>query len=131
MRLHCDYSHPNWSPLSNFARVLLDGVEQQYVIYADEDHGSIQRYAVDENDQIKKERDLLVIETVFGKVEIEFTNPDSKLASLHIAERIACLLEEAKRLGVVLTVEQHPLLPLAMGNYETVFTVRPALRRTK
>ena len=36
------------------------------------------------------------------------------------------LVQEAERLGVVLTVEQVPLQPLAMGNYETVVGVRPA-----
>jgi hypothetical protein len=32
----------------------------------------------------------------------------------------------AKALGVVLTIEQCPLKPLAMGNHETVVSVRPA-----
>ena len=36
------------------------------------------------------------------------------------------LIAEAKRLGLVVTIEQHPLLPLAMGHHETVATVRPA-----
>ena len=36
------------------------------------------------------------------------------------------LVQEAERLGVVLTVEQVPLKPLAMGHYETVVGVRPA-----
>lgn len=36
------------------------------------------------------------------------------------------LVQEAERLGVVLTVEQVPLQPLAMGHYETIVGVRPA-----
>lgn len=36
------------------------------------------------------------------------------------------LVQEAERLGVVLTVEQVPLQPLAMGHYKTVVGVRPA-----
>lgn len=36
------------------------------------------------------------------------------------------LIAEAKRLGLVVTIEQRPLQPLAMGHHETVATVRPA-----
>lgn len=36
------------------------------------------------------------------------------------------LLEVAKRIGQIVTIEQRPLQPLAMGNYETVVSVRPA-----
>lgn len=36
------------------------------------------------------------------------------------------LIAEAERLGVVLTVEQVPLKPLAMGHYETIVSVQPA-----
>lgn len=32
---------------------------------------------------------------------------------------------DAKRDGLVLTIEQVPLQPLAMGHYETVVSVRP------
>ena len=35
------------------------------------------------------------------------------------------LINEATRLGLVLTIEQEPLLPLAMGHYATVVSVRP------
>lgn len=42
-------------------------------------------------------------------------------------------MEEARRLltiaareGQVVTIEQHPLQPLAMGHFETVVSVRPA-----
>lgn len=38
----------------------------------------------------------------------------------------AALIAEAQRLGLVLTIEQRPLKPLAMGHHETVVTVRPA-----
>jgi|GEM_PF-4158952 len=36
------------------------------------------------------------------------------------------LIAEAKRLGLVITIEQRPLQPLAMGHHETVAMVRPA-----
>lgn len=36
------------------------------------------------------------------------------------------LVADAERLGVVLTVEQAPRLPLAMGNHETFVSIRPA-----
>ncbi len=35
------------------------------------------------------------------------------------------LVKEAEYLGVVLTIEQKPVLPLAMGNYETLVSIRP------
>lgn len=35
------------------------------------------------------------------------------------------LIAEAQRLGLVVTIEQRPLQPLAMGHHETVATVRP------
>ena len=37
----------------------------------------------------------------------------------------AALIAEAERLGLVLTIEQRPLQPLAMGHHETVAAVRP------
>ena len=36
------------------------------------------------------------------------------------------LAEFAKSVGLVLTIERRPLLPLAMGHAETVVDVRPA-----
>ena len=39
------------------------------------------------------------------------------------------LIAEAARLGLVVTIEQRPLQPLAMGHHETVATVRPARER--
>jgi hypothetical protein len=35
------------------------------------------------------------------------------------------LIAEAARLGLVVTIEQRPLQPLAMGHFETVAAVRP------
>ena len=40
------------------------------------------------------------------------------------------LIAEAKRLGLVVTIKQRPLQPLAMGHYETVASVRPARATT-
>lgn len=36
------------------------------------------------------------------------------------------LIANAQRLGLIVTIEQRPLRPLAMGHYETVVSVRPA-----
>lgn len=36
------------------------------------------------------------------------------------------LVANAARLGVVVSIEQRALKPLAMGNYETIVAVRPA-----
>lgn len=36
------------------------------------------------------------------------------------------LVKLAAKDGLVITIEQRPLKPLAMGNYETVVEVRPA-----
>lgn len=37
------------------------------------------------------------------------------------------LVAEAERQGLVLTIEQAPLKPLAMGHYKTVVSVRPTV----
>ena len=46
------------------------------------------------------------------------------------AEKIKLMAEQLVKLaakdGFVVTVEQRPLKPLAMGNYETVVEVRPS-----
>lgn len=36
------------------------------------------------------------------------------------------LIRYAECLGLVVTIKQESLLPLAIGNYETIFSVRPA-----
>ena len=51
---------------------------------------------------------------------IRTEDADGVLAAAH------ALIAEAARLGLVLTIEQRPLQPLAMGHYETVAIVRPA-----
>lgn len=43
-----------------------------------------------------------------------------------VGSAAALLVQTAEAEGVVLTVEQRPLQPLAMGNYETVVDVRLA-----
>lgn len=40
------------------------------------------------------------------------------------------LVAIAAHLGLVLTVEQRPLVPLAMGHHETTVSVRPARGRS-
>lgn len=42
----------------------------------------------------------------------------------------ADLLQRAAAAGIVLTIEQVPLQPLAMGHYATVASVRDARRTT-
>lgn len=49
-----------------------------------------------------------------------------ELAPGYIKAHAEALVAEAARLGVVLTVEQQPLEPLAMGNYATIVSVRRA-----
>lgn len=39
---------------------------------------------------------------------------------------VRSVLQVLEKQGLVLTVEQRPLQPLAMGHYETVFSLRPA-----
>ena len=43
-----------------------------------------------------------------------------------IRQQAEGLVANAARLGFVITIEQQPLRPLAMGNHETVVSVRPA-----
>jgi hypothetical protein len=57
---------------------------------------------------------------VAGGVEIAVHDADTLRI---VAER---LVARAAALGLVLTVEQHPLPPLAMGRHETVVSTRPA-----
>jgi hypothetical protein len=45
---------------------------------------------------------------------------DIALSAVHLAAHV----------GLVVTVEQQPLKPLAMGNYKTVVNVRPARHST-
>lgn len=45
---------------------------------------------------------------------------------LRVAEQVTNV---AELVGVVLTIEQRPRMPLAMGNYDTTISVRPALGR--
>lgn len=44
----------------------------------------------------------------------------------HYQRNAEALVAEAKRHGVVITIEQRPLKPLAQGHYETVVSVRAA-----
>jgi len=48
-----------------------------------------------------------------------------------LAGQLANIAGIAKDYGFVVTVEQRPLEPLAMGNYETVFSVRDDLPHVK
>lgn len=57
--------------------------------------------------------------------------PRSDEALQLIADGAARLISQANDLGVVLTVEQKPLRPLAMGHYETKFSVRAARERAQ
>lgn len=42
----------------------------------------------------------------------------------YVERKAELLVEEAHRLGVVLTIDQKPLQPLAMGHYKTEVSVR-------
>lgn len=54
---------------------------------------------------------------------IDAARPDAQSA---LRERAQRLLNEATDAGLVLTIEQVPTLPLAMGNYISVVSVRSA-----
>lgn len=43
-----------------------------------------------------------------------------------IREAASAIVDFAKSQGVILTIEQKPLEPFAMGHYETVVSVRAA-----
>lgn len=47
-------------------------------------------------------------------------------AMRNVRAAAAGLVEYAATLGVVLTIEQRPLMPPAMGYYETIVSVREA-----
>lgn len=46
--------------------------------------------------------------------------------SAYVRTQAVELAEYTKSVGLVLTIERRPLLPLAMGHAETVVDVRPA-----
>lgn len=46
--------------------------------------------------------------------------------TLDVADMARELVAAAERTGLVITIEQRPLQPLAMGHHETVVSVRPA-----
>lgn len=46
------------------------------------------------------------------------------LGAAHYASRLASLVRCAALEGYTVTIEQRPLRPLAMGNAETIITVR-------
>lgn len=53
-----------------------------------------------------------------------------RIAPDYILEQAQRLIEEAKRHGVVLTIETEPRQPLAMGSYDMVASVRRARGET-
>lgn len=57
-----------------------------------------------------------------GRVTVRAPAGDPKAAT--IALMLRAVLMDAQSRGVVVTVEQQPLAPLAMGNHQTVATVR-------
>lgn len=48
------------------------------------------------------------------------------LSGCNVEQMASALVAEAERQGLVLTVEQENLQPLAMGNYRTTVSVRSA-----
>lgn len=55
---------------------------------------------------------------------------NTRQADLDLITRSAeALIQDALTLGVVVTIENQPLLPLAMGHYKQVVSVRPVLVR--
>ena len=57
----------------------------------------------------------------------EAVSPARAAVRVHgVQERAQELVEMARAWGLVLTIEQRPLKPLAMGHHQTVVSVRPA-----
>lgn len=52
-------------------------------------------------------------------------------AAAYYLKAVEDLLADAAVDGIIITVEQRPLQPLAMGNHETVVSTRPVLYRAK
>lgn len=64
---------------------------------------------------------------VCGRAEAELEGPcPGSPEEILIREQAEGLVANAARLGVVVSIEQRPLRPLAMGNHETVVSVRSA-----
>ena len=55
-----------------------------------------------------------------------FANTEALTNEASLLAAARALVAAADRLGVVLTVEQWSIPPLAMGRYQTVVTARPA-----
>jgi hypothetical protein len=70
MRLSSDRLSPDWHPISLYATVTLDGVAQSECLFADEDSGEIQRFAV-EGGKYVIDAGFLRTESVRGEVKIE------------------------------------------------------------
>jgi hypothetical protein len=59
-----------------------------------------------------------------------FANPDALTNEASVLAAARALVAAADRLGLVLTVEQWSIPPLAMGNYRTEVSVRSARARS-
>lgn len=53
----------------------------------------------------------------------------TELATQPIEDLARKVVDEATRRGIVLTIEQEPLQPLAMGNHRTVISTRFARKQ--
>ena len=99
-----------YTPLSFLAtlqcstRQLVDG--ETVTVYAGDDDGRVWVRSTEE-----------LTDGRFDAIE------DTPIAEFE--RRARWLVERARESGLVLTIEQRPLPPLAMGNLETVVSVRP------
>lgn len=62
----------------------------------------------------------------FNTLPADHPSPPAADPVEEIRAKAQLLLADATLAGVVLTIEQRPLKPLAMGHYETVVSVRAA-----
>lgn len=73
MRVFCEENDPgfeNWIKNKD-VKVFLNGIEQKGCIIADSDAGMIKRYIEDENGYFVVKNGKALIETIYGKVEIQ------------------------------------------------------------
>lgn len=79
MRISADSKSTDWHPVSIYAKVLVDGVEQRACLFADEESGKVQRFALDHAGKIIDNGGAPLTEFVYGSVRIEIPDEHKHL----------------------------------------------------